>query len=63
MHFPKVCKHVKVRSYIRGENPNTLRKVSNTLKKYNSEVIADIVVVQHGNHHLQIAFYTTIEVS
>jgi hypothetical protein len=63
MHFPGVCKHVKARSYIRGEISDTLRKVRDTLKKYDSEVIADIGVVQHGNHHLQIAFYTTIEVS
>jgi hypothetical protein len=52
MHFLGVYKHIEVLSYIQGENPKALRKVSNTLKKYNSKVIADIVSVQHGNLYL-----------
>ena len=49
--------------YIRGENPDALRKVSDTLKKYDGEVVANIVVLQHDNLYLQIAFHTSIEVS
>lgn len=47
--------------YIQGENPNVLRKVSNTLKNNNSELIANVVVLQYNN--LYLVFYTTIEVS
>jgi hypothetical protein len=52
MHFPGVHNDVVVLSYIRGENPDALRKVINTLKNYDGEVIADVVMLQHDNLHL-----------
>jgi hypothetical protein len=54
---------VQVLPYIQGESLDTIRKVSDTLKKYDGEVVASVVVLKHDNLHLQIAFYTSIEVS
>jgi hypothetical protein len=54
---------VQVLPYTQGESLDTLRKVSDTLKKYDGKVVANVVVLQHDNLHLQIAFHTSIEVS
>jgi hypothetical protein len=45
---------VDVLSYIRGENPDALRKVINTLKNYDGEVITDVVMLQHDNLYLEV---------
>jgi len=54
---------VQVLPYIQAESLDTLRKVSDILKKHDGGVVADVVVLQHDNLHLQIAFHTSIKVS